>query len=305
METRKIEKKGIPLTIYDTRGLELEDDGKAAGELEELVRKKSAEQDPKHRIHIAWICIAEDSRRVEDAEIKLHQMLAEHMPVLGVITKIRNDDGFEAIVRNLLPEAKDVVRVRALQETFDDGHMMPPERLESLVEATSELIPEASEWAWASAQKVNLDEKKKAAHKAVMKAAAVATAVGATPIPAADAVALVPIQITMLVTISKIFGIDPSRNFLFTLVAAGAGTAAGATATLAGRQIVSGLLKLIPGAGTVIGGVISGATAATLTTTLGEIYIAVLAKLFEDPGRREAPSTDEIVQEFKDRLSPG
>ena len=297
-KTRKIQKKGIPLTIYDTRGFELKEYEQIRDELVDLVRKKRAKQDPKHHIHVAWICIAEDGRRVEDAERGLHLELAEHMPVLGVITKARSDRGFKADVQELLPKTKRVVRVRALPEELDDGHKMPPEGLNDLVEATAELVPEAFQQAWAAAQKASLDEKKKAARKAVAKAATLAAGVGAAPIPWADAIALVPIQITMLVRISKIFGIDPSRDFLRTLVAAIAGTAG---ATLAGRAIVSGLLKLIPGVGTPIGSAIAATTAGTLTTTLGEAYIAVLAKLFEDTG--EAPSTDEIEREFKDRLS--
>ena len=295
--TRKIKKKGIPLAIYDTRGFELKEYEQIRDELVDLVRKKRAKQDPKHHIHVAWICIAEDGRRVEDAERGLHLELAEHMPVLGVITKARSDVGFKAAVQELLPKTKSVVRVRALPEELDDGHKMPLMGLNDLVEATAELIPEAFQRAWAASQKASLDEKKKAAHKAVVQAATAAAGVGLAPIPLADVAPLVAIQIVMLVRISNIFGIDPSRNFLRTLVVAIAGTAG---AALGGRAIVSGLLKL-SGVGTPIGMVIAATTAGTLTTTLGEVYIAVLAKLFEDTG--EAPSTDEIEREFKDHLS--
>ena len=293
--TRKIKKKGIPLTIYDTRGFELKEYEQIRAELVDLVRKKRAKQDPKHHIHVAWICIAEDGRRVEDAERGLHLELAEHMPVLGVITKARSDVGFKAAVQELLPKTKNVVRVRALPEELDDGHKMPLMGLNDLVEATAELIPEAFQRAWAASQKASLDQKKKAAHKVVVKFAAAATVVGATPIPVADSALLVPTQLGMLVKISKIFGIDLSRNFLGTLVAAMAGTSMG------GRALVTALLKLIPGAGQLVAVPIAATTAGALTTVLGEVYIAVLAKLFEDTG--EAPSTDEIEREFKDRLS--
>ena len=37
----------------------------------------------------------------------------------------------------------------------------------------------------------------------------------------------------------------------------------------AGRSVASGLLKMIPGVGTLIGGIISGSTAAALTEFLG------------------------------------
>ena len=66
--------------------------------------------------------------------------------------------------------------------------------------------------------------------------------------------------------------------------------------------MVSNLLKFIPGVGSVAGGAISAATAAALTTALGELYIAVLAKLFTG-SEGEPPSPEAIAQEFKNRLA--
>ena len=59
-----------------------------------------------------WLCVHDDGRRVEDAGVNLCQELAQSMPVIGVISKARNDSGFRAEVQQLLPEAKNVVRVR-------------------------------------------------------------------------------------------------------------------------------------------------------------------------------------------------
>ena len=75
-----------------------------------------------------------------------------------------------------------------------------------------------------------------------------------------------------------------------------------AGAAFLGRAVVSNLLKFIPGLGTVAGGVISAAAAGTLTTTLGKIYIAVLAKLFT-ASQGNAPSPEDIVREFKARMA--
>lgn len=298
-ETRRITKKGIPLAIYDTRGLESKEYQQIVDELEELVRRKKDSEDASQHVHVAWICVAEDGRRVQDAEIELHEMLAKHMPILGVITKARSDQGFRAEVQRLLPQAANVVRVRALRERLDDGHVIPAMGLTDLVEATMELIPEAFQRAFAAAQKASLDHKKNGAHKVVVGAAATAGGIGAVPIPFADAAALVPIQIGMIAGISKVFGLDLSQQFLGTLVAAMAGTTG---ATFAGRAIVAGLLKLIPGVGSVAGSAIAATTAAALTTMLGELYIAVLAKLFADSGG-DAPAPDDIAREFKNRLA--
>ena len=298
-ETRRFTKEGIPLAIYDTRGLELKEYQQIIDELVEFVRDKARKPDVNEHVHIAWVCLSEDGRRVEDAEIELHRRLADFMPVLGVITKARADGGFRAEVQRLLPKAKNVVRVRALTERFDDGHVNQPKGLEDLVDATVELIPEAVQRAFAAAQKASLELKKKAAHKVIVAAATAAAAAGATPIPFANAALLVPIQVGMLAGISATFGIKLSKAFLSTLVAAMAGPAG---ATVLGRAVVSNLLKVIPGVGTVAGGAIAAAAAGTLTTALGKLYVAVLTKLFTT-SEGEPPSPEAIAGEFKNRLA--
>lgn len=55
----------------------------------------------------------EASRRVEDAEIKLVEMLDKYIPVVGVITKCGSDNGFRQTVQELLPKTRNVVRVLA------------------------------------------------------------------------------------------------------------------------------------------------------------------------------------------------
>ena len=219
-ETRRLTKKGIPLAIYDTRGLELKEYRQIIDELVEFVSAQAQETDVNRHVHVAWLCVSEDGRRVEEAEVELHRRLAEFMPVLGVITKARADQGFRAEVQRLLPETRNVVRVRALSERFDDSDVvLPPMGLEDLLGATAEVIPEAVQRAFAAAQKASIELKKKNAHKVVVAAAASAAGVGAAPIPFADATLLIPIQIGMLAGISATFGLDLSRAFLATLVA--------------------------------------------------------------------------------------
>lgn len=296
--TREISKEGIPLTILDTRGLELAAYDQIINELEQLIISRSRERDANRHIHVAWLCILEDGRRVEDAEIKLHNMLSQHMPVIGVITKSRSDQGFKATVQELLPQTRNVVRVRALAEELDEGQLLAPMGLTDLVDLTLEVLPESFRLAFIAAQKACIQQKKNSAHKIVAASVATATAAGAAPIPFSDAIILVPIQVGMLAGISSAFGLDLTTGFLATLVAASAGSAG---ATVLGKTIVSNLIKLVPGAGSAAGAMISGATAASLTTSLGEIYIATLEALFTDsPG--QAPSAEQIIKEFKSRL---
>jgi len=139
--TREITKEGIPLTIFDTRGLEMKAFRETLTELENLVSTRNRDTDHKRHIHVAWLCIQEGGSRVESAEIDLHNMLSKHMPVIGVITKAKNDNGFKNEVQKLLPQARNIIRIRAIPEQFDDGHIMPPMGLEELVQLTSEVIP--------------------------------------------------------------------------------------------------------------------------------------------------------------------
>lgn len=301
-EIREYERPGLPLSLIDTRGLELSRFAETLAEVDRLVGARQASADPGRHVHVAWVCIAEDSRRVEEGELQLVECLARHrVPIVAVVTKARADQGFRAEVQRLLPAARNVVSVRALRETLDEGVELPARGLEQLVELTLEVVPESQRHAIAAAQKVNLALKQKRARTIVAGAAATAAAIGATPIPFADAALLVPVQIGMLASISAAFGLDLDDAFLATLLGAVTGTLG---ATLAGRAVVGGLLKLLPGVGSALGGAISGATAATVTTTLGETYVQVLSRLLA-ASHGEPPTADTVARSLGEALRGG
>lgn len=178
-------------------------------------------------------------------------MLAQHVPVLGVITKASSDGGFRDLVQGLLPEAASVVRVRAIPETLDDGTTLGPMGLEDLIEATVELLPEGTRRALTAAQGVSKRHKREHARRTVYSSASAAAAAGAIPIPFADAAVLVPIQVGMLARVSVLYGFGVTQSYLKGLVTAAIGPTA---AMVGGKAIVGNLLKLIPGGGTVLGG---------------------------------------------------
>jgi uncharacterized protein (DUF697 family)/GTP-binding protein EngB required for normal cell division len=297
--TREIKKEGIPVSIFDTRGLELEKFQETLKELTSFLDSRAQMDDPNEHIHCAWICVTEDGRRIEDAEINLCKSLSPRMPVVIVITKARADQGFRSEVQTLLPDASNVVRVRAIREALDEGHTLEPIGLKELVDLTMEIVPQGQKNAFAAAQKVVLRQKQDRAHLIVASAATAAAGVGAAPIPFADAFLLVPIQISMLSGVTAVFGLPLSTSFLTTLVSS---TLAGAAGTIGGRAVVSGLLLLIPGAGPILKGVISGSTGAIFTTAFGEAYIAALSALVEkDPNN--PPTAEQIAEQLKTELA--
>ncbi|MEN9797834.1 MAG: hypothetical protein RL653_1530 [Pseudomonadota bacterium] len=277
-KTTEYTREGVPLAILDTRGLEMDQYQETVSSLEKLIAERRSSNDVDKQPHVAWVCIPEDSRRVEDGERKIVEMFARYdVPVVAVITKARNDQGFSAEVHNLLPTARNVSRVRALSEVDEEGNTLKQKGLPELIELTANLVPEAQRTAFAAVQKVNLELKKARAQKYVTAAAVSAAGVAAAPVPFADAALIIPIQVSMIAGISVAFGLPADRAFLSTIVSSSL-TALGGT--VIGRAIVSGLLKLIPGAN-LAGSAISAATAATLTTTFGTLYISVLSALYE------------------------
>jgi uncharacterized protein (DUF697 family) len=266
-----------------------------------FVVQQAQNADARKHIHVGWVCIVEGPRRVESAEQNLTKMLAEHMPVLVIITQVFSDkspeDGssFRATVQSLLPMARNVMRVRAFPAELDGGYVVPSTGLRELIDLTMELVPEGQRRALTAAQKVDIALKKKQSHLIVAGAATAAATAGAVPIPFADAIVIVPIQVGMLAGITATFGLSLNEGMLTSVVASLVG---GAGATVIGRALVGALLKFVPGVGTVVGGVISATTAAVLTTALGETYIATLELLFTRHNG-EPPSADEVVQTFK------
>lgn len=297
-EIKEYTKEGLPVSIIDTRGLEMADYQETVKALSDLVEQRSADSDPNNHVHVVWLCVHEDGRRVEDAEIALHEALAKAVPVIGVITKARADNGFKSEVEKLLPLCTNVVRVRAIEETFDEGNTLAPMGLDKLVELTKGAIPEGHRRAFAAAQKADLNTKRQEARKIVYLAAGTAGTAGASPIPFSDAFLIAPTQIAMIVKITGIFGVPMTNGTIVSLLTSAVGVSG---ASFLGRALVSNLVKLIPGGGTLAGAAISSTTAAALTTALGEAYIATLMAIFtEDPDAE--PSAEDIGKRWKETI---
>ncbi|MCR1901104.1 YcjF family protein [Ligilactobacillus apodemi] len=112
---------------------------------------------------------------------------------------------------------------------------------------------------------------KQKAKKAVHTAAIGAATLAATPIPFADAFALMPLQTTMIVQIYRAYGQKISKGVV-------QGVMKATFATTIGRSLAGSLFKLVPGAGSVVGGAISAGVAVSVTEAIGQALI----KEFED-----------------------
>lgn len=68
------EYKSKDFSIFDTKGLELEDYDSTKAQIAEFLAQKQVGNEDE-QIHIAWLCIAESGRRIERADIELWELL--------------------------------------------------------------------------------------------------------------------------------------------------------------------------------------------------------------------------------------
>ena len=305
----KITKKGVPLTIFDTKGLELEDYTSVLEELISLIKEKNGSVDFDDHIHVAWVCISAEGLRIEEAELNLLRLLQKHsIPTIVVLTKFQLTQQcrafFEQTEQELGSEVNAVVRVRAIEEYYEEfDQILPTLGIDTLITETAKVVPEAKQKAYANAlstkHKQALELKKNQAEKEVNIAVGLATTAASTPIPFSDAVTLVPIQVGMIAKIGSTFGMEFTTNSLTTLVTSAIGASG---ATFIGRTIVTGALKMIPGLGTIAGGLIAATTAGAITKALGNAYVAILYDFAsKNPGKELDIAM--IAAELKRRMS--
>lgn len=121
-------------------------------------------------------------------------------------------------------------------------------------------------------KKLEITKLNEKAENAVAVAVAATAVTGAVPIPFADAPMMIAEQVALMGSICAIYGIDVGKDGLKMLATSAIGAGG---ATIVGKTIASNLFKLIPGAGTVVGGAISAGTAGVVTLAMGKAFIEV------------------------------
>lgn len=276
---RKITKEGLPITLYDSRGLELN-----AGAQKESMNQLLAlihhqkDKSEKEAIHLVYYCINATMARIEPQEVALIEALNQHVPVIIILTQALGEeiDSFQEEIEKYLPQVMAVIPVLAEDFKLGQGQVIKAFGLERIVEASLMVLPQEVQEAFINAQQVDLDLKVKKARSWAHKYITSAFSIGFVPIPIADSALLVPMQITMMAQITSIFGLSVDRAQVLSIIAGLGGT--GGT-TMLGKYLVSSAIKWIPGVGSIKGGVLSGATAASLTLALAYSYIEVLKQL--------------------------
>ena len=311
---RRISKKDFPLVVYDTKGFELNEkvQREVKNEVMQTIRNGIACKDISQAVHCIWYCINATSNRIEPEEIEWLRELSEEneltqVPIIVVLTQCISKKGCQELRKTIEGENLNIVQVvpvLAQDYEIDDEYVAKSFGLDVLIRVMAEALPDELIDTLQNLQKVSLEEKIKRAQAIVLTGITAATAAGASPIPVSDCAILIPTQVAMIAGIAAVFGIDLSKSLVTSALSALLGSGG---ATLLGKTVVSNLLKLIPGAGSAAGAVISGGTAGALTAAIGETFIWIMSEMFKgemtemDFTTREGK--EKMVRHFKEQLS--
>lgn len=276
----KYEDPDVPVTLYDTKGVELGDSKKRVIRDFKQQIAQSRKGPPEEHIHLLWYCMDAGQARVQDYDVDIIKAVAEEVPVILVLTQVIDDERADALETTVLEAGLDLEGGRAVrtlaQERRIGRETLPVRGLEELVRLTDEALPEAVRRAFTNAQGVVIDLKVARSRAVVAGSSAAAAGAIAAPVPGSDALLLKPIQLGMLAGVTAVFGIDLSNDQVLGIVK---GTIGQGGMEKAGKKLVKEVGKHLPG-----GNVVNATVAAALTGALGEAYIRLCAELL----RREA-----------------
>lgn len=266
------------LGLYDFRGAE------SYSALQDFLRnfrmhyQEKLQEDSDHVIHGVWYCIKASDRRWDNQQSQIVRELAElGLPVLVVITQTpyRPELGIPEDVTALIDyvRSRDLpivtgspIPVAAKDDPFTGTRAY---NLERLLKESFDAAPKGVQAAFAAAQKVDLELKKKAATKAIALASATAAGTPWAPIPVPDAVLIAPIQVGMMARIAKIYSVELLSDAIVLLVTQ-------LIAANFGKAAASFLAKFVP----VAGPVLNGTVAAALTGCIGRAWAELCRRHF-------------------------
>lgn len=276
-----IEKDDFPVRIYDTVGFEI---GSLGFDLKDvvksfkpnpvlqLVKKVQSTESPDDDIHVVWYVISGSGSRIENAEISfINWMVERKIPVIVVLTKSYNMEDavlLKSKIEEMVTMLDKVVPVLAKQTEQQESF-----GIEELIQLTVDDLPQGLQTSFIHSQEASIRIKHDGAMKVIAGAMASNFGVGFTPIPGTDAPIMVASQLSMLTKITSIYGIDMDQQKVETALLGMLGVYG---AMIGGKTIAGGIAKLLPGIGTVGGGLISGGVGMVITGALGYAYVELM-----------------------------
>jgi uncharacterized protein (DUF697 family)/GTP-binding protein EngB required for normal cell division len=282
--------KNDTINIYDSEGYEIGGESQARYEqllFDDFLAKRKGATDAE-AVHLVWYAISGAAKKFTDLDVRLiRHIKADGFPVCVLLTKIDEMDEEQlndmmAALQKDLP-GTDVFRL-SIYARQDEGLAQFCD-WDKLIDWSYNHLAGMLKERFVMALRGRLDLKRRQATGIVAGATAAAAAVGASPIPFSDAALLIPVQTAMIVGVAGIYGIHVGKATISSLM--------GSTGISAlGKSVAGGLMKLIPGIGTIAGAVINASVAGTITGALGGAFSELCYKQCKDSLDGKPPVID-------------
>jgi uncharacterized protein (DUF697 family)/predicted GTPase len=249
------------IRVWDSKGMELGDgEQEFTSAMRRFVRERQSDSCVDNHVHIVWYTIQAPGARITACDLDLVRDVFHSGNVIVVLTKadIARPEQIEAMIKRLAEAGVDPHRVVATSDRRGGA-----QGCRELMTLTHSMLPTAYRDSFMEAQRVDrhaciqvVGERKRKATAIIGASVALATGVGATPIPVADAALLIPIQTAMIASLAALYGVGKGaiRHAVLPFLA-----------RIVGVYTSSSLLKLLPG----LGSVVNAAVAGTITGALG------------------------------------
>lgn len=267
--------KDIPIVLFDSKGYEIGSEQEAQFQKEVIELCTGVYDRVEDKPHLAWYCIQSIGSRITDFDIDIVRKIQKsQVPIAIILTKSDLISEEEAIqIKNaILTEFPSINIFETNTQDVSDGM-----ELKELIDWSIIQLPAALRTAFITAQKASIQGKKEHAKDAIVQHTALAFTAGFVPIPAANAGLLLANQSKLLARILYIYNLDKAVDSVSAIVQ----VALASALPMAGRYLVSQILKFIPGVGTVLGGTINATVAASITTAFGFAVSEACAKVVE------------------------
>ena len=265
----------IPIVLFDSKGYEIGSEQEVQFQKDVIELCTGTHEKVEDKPHLAWYCVQSISSRITDFDIEIIRKIEKSkVPLAIILTKsdlISEEDAIE-MKKVILTKFPNIHIFETNTKNISHGM-----ELKKLIEWSVIQLPEALKTAFISAQKASIKGKREHAKNAVIKHTSLAFATGFVPIPASSAPLLLANQSKLLARILYIYNLDKAVDNASAIIQ----VALASALPMAGRYLVSQILKFIPGVGTVIGGTINGTVAASITSAFGFAVSEACANVVE------------------------
>lgn len=291
-----------PIRFIDTKGFEsnIFEQLKTIRQINKFTRSQtSPDSDDDSGIDAVWYCIDGTSKRLFDYNIELMSRAVKgwrNVPVFAVITKSYSEaedaENIElvsrAFARGKGHNLRKIIPVVAERYKINDEFTVEPKGIEELCAATVNCMPEAKITNSLNRSRMVIEQRRFTANMLTAGATAAAAIIGAVPVPFADSLVLVPLEIGLTKGIFKAYKVDFSGELVTGIV--------GSTAITNIAKAALSALKAVPIAGSVLNAVVAGFFVAAL----GESEILLSENICS--GKLDVSKVDSAIEFIGEKL---